>query len=277
MDNFSEARGEIEKEIEGLKEGNAAERDYKHAILESKLSYHQLVLGEALVNSINNAATEVNHLKISLVNNMKVINETSEKLNSSIKLAAAEVAVFKEALITSNEKLSNTQTRFQNTSIWLTRIICIATIVYVGFTAWLAVETRTANRIQRANQNRELNLKHEYETLVMENLLEEIDTNLSLIEQINSHNPTDQIKELTTGRFHTYYLDKIKDIYVARGIRAKAMDLLNDIEQGNRYFDALNDSQYKEYFDINLMKFKKFVAITKDKFSDLKQSIERQS
>jgi len=204
---------------------------------------------------------------------MKSINETSEKLNTSIKFAASEVAVFKKALITSNENLSSTQARFQRTSIWLTRIICSATVLYVFFTAWLTWETHAANRIQRANQERELATKREYQALVLENLLEEIDTNLSLIEQIEIQKTSDQIKEVTTGRFRTYYLDKVKDIYVEMKIRKEVIDLLNDIEQGNRYFDALNDSRYIEYFDINLAKFKKFVTITKVKFIDLKQLI----
>jgi len=63
VDEFAEARQNIEKDIEGLKEGNPAERDYKYAILDAKLGYYQIVISEALVRSIDNAAREVNHFK----------------------------------------------------------------------------------------------------------------------------------------------------------------------------------------------------------------------
>ncbi len=273
MDEFAKAREDIEKEIDGLKQGNPAERDYKSTILDAKLNYYEIVSSEGLIRSIDDAAREVNTLKNYLAHNMLGINSTSEKLNKSINLTAGEIAVFKEALIKSNENLSSAQAGFQRMSNWLTGLICVATILNVGFTGWLIFETQVANHIQRVNQDRELTTKKEYKALVLENLLVEIDTNLSLIEQIINHISSDQIKEVTTGRFHTYYLDKVKDIYVEKIIRSKAIDLLNDVEQGNRYFDALNNSEYIEYFDSNLIKFNEFVAITKIKFVDLKTSI----
>lgn len=257
------------------------------AILSEYFSYSQ----GNLIQASKRTADQLEKLNPNLEAISRALqNETDRIIAANQELSAAQIFQQKalilnleiiskvlksetDRVIASNQSLGEAQARQQNAVILANRILVGATIIYVAFAGWSAYETKTANNIQRQNQQNERQIREEYKTVILENLAEDIDINLSLISELEKQVPA-STNAAPLGRFHTYYLEKIKDVYVKKEIRRASINLLNDLSQANRNLDALQDINYQNYFDVNLERLKAYVQPTKEKLLNLKKALE---
>lgn len=155
----------------------------------------------------------------------------------------------------------------------LNSVVSVCTIISIFVGIWfLSYDQKIKRQIETDNKK-----------IVIENLEEETDINLDLIREISEWEKHPGV--VVAGRFQFYYLDKIKDVTVPKEIRRLAIDITNDLQQGNLFLEKIMGHEVRllepqdlknmqEVTKANYQNMIKLLTPTKPKLTSLKDELK---